>query len=293
MSEFVLREVESKLSDTFHTNVKVLHSQTLGGGCINHASKLETNVGDFFLKWNAHCAEDMFAREAEALTDLRTAAEGQMIIPEVICYRDRDNLPGFIVLEFLEAGRSENEDEKLGHGLAAIHQFEGEYFGYASDNYCGDTPQKNTLSEDWQIFFRDHRLRNILRLIEKKRGLSTSEKIAYDKLVDRISRLIPANSKPVLIHGDLWSGNYLYTKQGPALIDPAAYYADREMEFAIITMFGGFSSRFFSAYNETLSLSPDWKERNALYQLYHILNHYYLFGGSYGAQAIRVTRSYL
>jgi len=119
------------------------------------------------------------------------------------------------------------------------------------------------------------------------------DRMIYDKLLNRISTLIPEESVPVLIHGDLWSGNYMISKNGPALIDPASYYADREMEFAIITMFGGFSRRFYDAYNEINPLPAGWKQRNSLYQLYHVLNHYYLFGGGYRAQALQIAKSYV
>ncbi len=293
MSLDVIKTVEQKLSETLGRIVNVKSSSTLGGGCINHASRLETSEGRFFLKWNAYCPEDMFAREAEAMQDLRKAAQGQIRVPEVLCFKNTDNTPGFILLEYMEEGRCGNDDEKLGQGLAAVHRFQGQYFGYTNNNYCGDTPQHNSPARNWPEFFRDNRLKFLLDLIEKKQGLDTSEKNVYSKLMDRISELIPSDSVPVLIHGDLWSGNYLYTKQGPALIDPAAYYADREMEFAIVTMFGGFSSRFFEAYQEALPLKSNWRERNRLYQLYHILNHYYLFGGSYGPQAFQTAKSYL
>jgi fructosamine-3-kinase len=115
----------------------------------------------------------------------------------------------------------------------------------------------------------------------------------YEKLLNKITQLIPEDSKPVLIHGDLWSGNYMITQNGPALIDPAAYFADAEMEFSIITMFGGFSERFYNAYNSVNPLSPDWEERNKLYQLYHVLNHYYLFGGGYRSQANNIAQHYI
>lgn len=293
MADLVFREVESKLSKTFDQKIEILRSQVLGGGCINHVSMLETSAGKFFLKWNAHCPEDMFKCEAEALVDLRKAANNRIIIPEVICFKDRDQSPGFIVLEFLDEGRSGNDNEKLGHGLAEIHRCNSHSFGYGSDNYCGDTPQKNTLCLNWPEFFKDRRLSYILQLIEKKSKLSATEKLTYDKLLERIPSLLPSDSEPALVHGDLWSGNYVFTKQGPALIDPAAYYADREMEFAIITMFGGYSSRFYESYQEAYPLRTDWKERNQLYQLYHLLNHYYLFGGGYGSQALQVARNYL
>ncbi len=112
----------------------------------------------------------------------------------------------------------------------------------------------------------------------------------YEKLLQKIPQLLPLASEPALIHGDLWSGNYMITEKGPALIDPASYYADREMEMGIMTMFGGFSSRFYDAYNQVYPLLSDWRERNQLYQLYHVLNHYYLFGGGYQNQAIRIAQ---
>ena len=294
MSDLILHEVEIKLSEVFQKQVHVHVSRTMGGGCINHASRLETTEGIFFLKWNASCAADMFAREAEGLNELAEAAGDQLRIPRIICSKDVDQTPGFIVLEFLKEGSSGNsDDEKLGRGLAHIHRFGGDYFGFQHDNYCGSTPQRNSHKNSWLEFFRDNRLQNIIKLIVKQRVLSVTDRHIYDRLLDRLPSLIPDMSTPSLIHGDLWSGNYLFTTTGPALIDPAAYYADREMEFAIVTMFGGFSIRFFSAYNEAFPLSSDWRERNRLYQLYHILNHYYLFGGSYGSQALSVAKSYL
>lgn len=293
MSETVLKQVEKKLSEVFYSSVTVTSSQTMGGGCINHASRLETTEGVFFLKWNADCPVDMFAREAEGLNELSEGVGDQLLIPKVICYQNTGKMPGFIVLEYLQEGHSGTDDEKLGHGLAALHRFGGDYFGFQNDNYCGATPQKNTPANNWLEFFRDQRLGHLLKLIEKRRALPLTDRNVYEGLLLRLPRLISKQSVPSLIHGDLWSGNYLYTTGGPALIDPAAYYADREMEFAIITMFGGFSHRFFGAYNEIFPLEPDWRERNRLYQLYHILNHYLLFGGAYGSQALLVAKSYL
>lgn len=291
--EIVIQDVEQKMSDTFGEPVRILSSNTLGGGCINHASRLQTNVGTFFLKWNASCPPDMFQREAEGLRELRKAASDALLIPEVICYQEVGEHPGFLVMEYFDSGRSGNDDEKLGRGLARIHWFKNDRFGFPHDNYCGDTPQNNQAEIDWITFFREHRLNYILKLIRRHRSLSADEQKVYAKLADRLPKLIPDNAKPALIHGDLWSGNYMLTTGGPALIDPAAYYADREMEFGIVTMFGGFSSRFFDAYSEAFPLDPNWRSRNKLYQLFHILNHYYLFGGSYGSQAYYVAKSYL
>jgi len=282
--------VETKLSEVFGRNVKIKSSSRLGGGCINHASKIETGEGIFFLKWNGDCQADIFVREAESLRELKKAAGGQLIVPEVIASKEVNDTAGFLVQEFLEPGNAINSDEILGRGLASIHQYQNEKFGFYNDNYCGSTVQDNSWKETWAVFFRENRLRFLLNLIQKERPLPSDEMKVHEHLLARIEALVPQHSVPVLIHGDLWSGNYMQTKLGPALIDPASSYSDREMEMGIMTMFGGFSQRFYSAYNEILPLPPDWKERNRLYQLYHVLNHYYLFGGGYGGQALQISK---
>lgn len=292
-NQSILDVVASALSEVTGKTIVIHSEQILGGGCINHASKLETSAGNFFLKWNDNCAADIFIREAESLQELKKAAGEDLIIPEVIAVKLVDETPGFLVMEFLESAYSSGSDEKLGRGLAKIHQFTHSEFGFYSSNYCGATLQNNLWKNNWAAFFRDNRLLFLLNLIEKERPLPASEMIIYEKLFHRIENLIPKDSVPVLIHGDLWSGNYMVSAKGPALIDPASYYADREMEFAIITMFGGFSERFYDAYNEVNPLFADWKQRNGLYQLYHVLNHYYLFGGGYRTQALQIAKNYI
>ena len=286
--------VGSALSEVAGTTIIIKSERSLGGGCINHASKLETNVGNFFLKWNQNCPADIFIREAESLNELKKAAGEYLVIPEVFAAKTVNETPGFLVLEYLESNHSSlNDDEKLGKGLAKIHQFTNTQFGFYNDNYCGSTMQNNSWKNNWSEFFRDNRLQFLLNLIEKERPLPVSEMVVFEKLLGRIESLIPKESVPVIIHGDLWSGNYMNSDKGPALIDPASYYADREMEFAIMTMFGGFSQRFYDAYNEINPLPVDWKQRNNLYQLYHVLNHYCLFGGGYRTQAMQIAKNYL
>jgi fructosamine-3-kinase len=286
--------VASALSEVFGQTVIINAEQVLGGGCINHASKLKTNAGNFFLKWNDNCPADIFIREAESLNELKKAAGEYLVIPEVFAAKTVNETPGFLVLEYLESNHSSfNDDEKLGKGLAKIHQFTNTQFGFYNDNYCGSTIQNNSWKNNWSEFFRDNRLQFLLNLIEKERPLPVSEMVVFEKLLGRIESLIPKESVPVLIHGDLWSGNYMNSEKGPALIDPASYYADREMEFAIMTMFGGFSQRFYDAYNEVNPLPVDWRQRNNLYQLYHVLNHYCLFGGGYRTQAMQIAKNYL
>jgi fructosamine-3-kinase len=290
----ILKEVETHISEKLGANVKIHSSGSLGGGCINNASKIETSAGTFFLKWNGNCNPDMFLREAESLEELRKAASGKLVVPEVFAAKEVDASPGFLVLEYLEPGyASGNSDEILGRGLAAIHQYTADKFGFYHDNYCGSTSQNNSRKTNWSEFFRENRLRFLLDLIQKERPLPAGDLQVYEQLLNKIPKLVPKNIEPALIHGDLWSGNYMNTSNGPALIDPASYYADREMEMGIMTLFGGFSQRFFSAYNEVHPLPPEWRERNRLYQLYHVLNHYYLFGGGYRNQALQIAKSYI
>ncbi len=286
--------VEKYLAKYFGETVQIQSSKTLGGGCINHASKLETDKGNFFLKWNANCRSDMFLREAESLKELAKASDGELKIPKVFCAKEVDTTPGFLILEYLPSGNSvHGDDEKLGRGLGLIHRYTNDKFGFYTNNYCGATEQNNQWTDDWCEFFVEKRLRFLLTLIQEKRPISNSEIQLFDRLLLKIPDLLAVYSTPVLIHGDLWSGNYMMTEYGPALIDPAAYYADREMEFAIITMFGGFSSVFYAAYNEVNPLAPDWRDRNGLYQLYHVLNHYCLFGGGYLDQAKSIAKNFV
>ena len=293
LNKQIFREVETALSVKFGTGITIKSTQLLGGGCIHHASKIETSAGPFFLKWNSAGVPDIFIREAEGLEEMNRAASSEIIVPKVFAAKMIDETPGFLVLEYLEPGRQLNDDEKLGRGLAAIHKFSAENFGFYSDNYCGATQQNNLWKPDWIKFFAENRLNWMLKLIKETGFLSSPEQQLFERLIEKLPGIIPEHSVSSLIHGDLWSGNYLLTTNGPALIDPAVSYSDREMEFGMITLFGGFSRRFFDAYNEVFPLPDGWKQRNKIYQLYHVLNHYYLFGGGYLQQAIQIARQYL
>ncbi|HYQ58269.1 MAG TPA: fructosamine kinase family protein [Draconibacterium sp.] len=291
-NKIILKQVEKRLSDVLGQKVKINAAAILGGGCINHASKIETNAGVFFLKWNSNCNNDIFTREAQSLSELRKASDGTLLIPKVFCSKELDKTPAFLVMEYLQPGGS-GQDERLGRGLALIHKKQQDNFGFYADNYCGATTQCNDWNNNWIDFYREKRLGFLLHKIKRARAIENSTITLFETLMDRLDALIANNEKASLIHGDLWSGNYMITPYGPALIDPAASYSHREMEFGIITMFGGFSARFFEAYNEIFPLDADWRERNQLYQLYHVLNHYYLFDGGYLQQAISIANKYL
>ncbi len=284
--------VESELRKVSGHNFRVLAREPVGGGCISRSARLKTSHGDFFIKWNSSAAPDLFLREAEGLTELHVAAEDALIIPGVILAAEAGEWPGFIVMEFLATGCSQHQEEKLGSGLAVLHQYRDRQFGFYHDNYCGSTPQKNEWRSDWVDFFIHNRLKFLLDLIRTGRGFDEADMNVFDRLIKRLPQWLPASSGSSLIHGDLWSGNYLYTNRGPALIDPAAYFGDREMELSMMTLFGGFSSLTWSAYQSSFPLGPGWKERVQMYQLYHLLNHFYLFGGSYGHQSLLLAKKF-
>lgn len=290
----ILGIIQSVLSEKYNADIEIKSEVSLGGGCINNASRLETSAGMFFLKWNSHCTPDVFIREAEGLQELRKVDNPFLKIPEVILARKAGSEPGFILLEYLYPPSSGHADDKnLGRGLATIHLYSSEQYGFYHDNYCGTTSQMNRWNSDWVDFFGQQRLQYLITLLNDRGDFSPTELTLFEKLIRKLPELIPDETSPSLIHGDLWSGNYMHTSSGPALIDPAVYYADREMEMGIMTMFGGFSGRFWDGYSEIYPLRPDWEDRNQLYQLYHILNHYYLFGGGYRQQAVSVARRYV
>ena len=198
-------------------------------------------------------------------------------------------------MEYLppSSGRGGQEHEALGRGLAALHRRRAEAFGFSVTTYCGSTPQDNTFTASWVEFYAERRIRALVRLLEGKGRLGASEQRFLERLADRLPALLPHEPAPSLIHGDLWAGNVLHTARGPALVDPACAHADREMEFGITTLFGGFEDRFFAAYEEAWPLPAGWRERNPLYQLYHLLNHFLIFGGAYGTQALALAKRYL
>lgn len=294
LSQDIIYWCIEKLAAIYGNSVRFTGSSPVGGGCINHAVKIQTSAGDFFLKWNAGGPSDLFLKEAEGLTEMGSAVNQFLDIPKVLLSKSLDDLPGLILMEYLQPAISTaGFDEKLGRGIAQLHRKQAPQFGFHHSNYCGTTLQDNNWNSNWPDFFAQQRIWRLVEQLRSRRGLSASELKVYEKLVNKMHSLLGHDTVPSLIHGDLWSGNYLFTVNGPALIDPACYYADREMELGMMNLFGGFSSRVWGAYQEEWPLPPGWQQRIKLYQLYHILNHYLLFGGSYGQQAIGIAGKYL
>jgi len=272
-------------------SLRVEETSGVGGGCLHETARLRTSAGPFFAKWNTRCPPDLFLREAEGLEALRSASS-ELVIPAVIAAAPpAAGDPAFLILEYLSPG-PRSDDARLGLGLAAIHRRSATRFGFASPSYCGATLQDNRQSDSWIEFYRERRLLPLIDALDEAGSLSAADRRLYERLIERLPGLLP-DSTPSLIHGDLWSGNVLASARGPALVDPACAYADREMEFGITTLFGGLSAGAFAAYEEAWPLPAAWRERNPLYQLYHLLNHALLFGGHYVTQARRTAHLFM
>ena len=238
----------------------------------------------------------VFGLEAEGLQAIRSTAAFK--VPDVIGVGETEGQSEqrtqFLVLEYIPpAPRSKNFFETFGRQLAQMHQanHQESRFGFSSDNFIGSTPQKNTWHTDWVEFFATQRLEFQLKLANGSNLATPELNKGCDKLILQLDRFIGSSEPPALLHGDLWSGNYLISQDGnPVLIDPAAYFGARECEFGMIKLFGGFNSQFYDAYNEAYPLSDGWEQRTEIYQLYHLLNHLNLFGTSYLPQCLQILR---
>jgi len=263
----------------------------LAGGCINEAFELRAGSERCFVKGNTHALERQFEAEAAGLTALRDSGTS-LTIPRVLAFEDGP--AGFLVLEFLESARRRPDfDESLGRGLAELHLCSHERgFGFDLDGACGATPQKNGWMERWADFYAERRIGFLTRL-SADRGLPSGDVAVLEALIERLPTWIDDDEPSALIHGDLWSGNLHVGPEGePALIDPAAYFGHREAELGMMALFGGFSKRVWESYQDTRPLRPGWRQRLDLYTLYHLLNHFVLFGGGYGSQAMAIARRY-
>lgn len=264
----------------------------VGGGDINEARLLYTDSGRYFLKMNDHpAALDMFEAEAAGLRLIQ--AEKTIRTPAVVGYNQSGH-KAFLLLEYIESGhRSAGFWQDFGRQLAQLHHRPQPHFGLHRDNYIGSLPQPNPILEDWPAFYRQARLEPQLDLAKKHNRLQTTDFQQFDQLLRKLPDLLP-NEPPSLIHGDLWSGNFLADAKGePVLIDPAAGYAHREMDIAMSKLFGGFAPGFYEAYDAAYPLLTGWQERVPLYQLYYLLVHVNLFGGGYVQSVRQVLRQFI
>lgn len=282
-------EINSSLSQWLEqSGYDVASAHPCSGGSICDSIKLElTNGKTLFAKQLETVPSDLFAAEAEGLKALR--ANCPLRVPEVIQYDQQ-----WLLLEDLQPGKyTDKYWVLLGHGLAALHQHQAPFFGFACDNYCGATPQPNPQYHNGYDFFAEQRLLFQTKLARDQRLLTQKDAMDIERLCARLEKLIPEQA-PALIHGDLWSGNVIADQHGnPALIDPACYWGWPEADIAMTTLFGGFDQHMYAHYQEVRPLESGWENRLPLYNLYHLLNHLNLFGTSYLASVRNSIHQYL
>lgn len=253
----------------------------VAGGCIHRAWRL----GSLFVKTNHASFVPMFEAEADALRTI--AATDTLRVPAAIAWGATGE-DSFLALEWLDLHPTGNE-RLLGTQLAALHQTTSPVFGWHRDNTLGSTPQPNPPTPDWLVFFRNHRLGHMFRLLE---GQGTVIPGA-DTLLDRVDRFYPEGPpRPALLHGDLWGGNCSYLADGtPVIFDPACWFGDPESDIAMTRLFGGLGAHFHQSYRAACGRPAMHPRLHELHQLYHILNHALLFGGSYVSRAKSLTRA--
>jgi fructosamine-3-kinase len=284
----IWNNIEQNICASIGQSFQLKTHVAISGGDINQANRIEGLVEDkaisFFIKFNHKSRLAMFEAEAAGLQEIEQTQAIRS--PHVICTGIAVN-QSYLVLEDLAlAGSSIDSATRFGQQLALMHKTKSQQYGWFRDNTIGSTKQINTQAESWLEFWRKHRLGFQLELA-KQNGAAQSLYIKGKKLLDKLEQFfIDYTPEASLLHGDLWSGNYGFLKSGePVIFDPAVYYGDRETDIAMTELFGGFPSEFYSAYNEAWPLDKGYQQRKKLYNLYHILNHYNLFGGGYVMQA--------
>ena len=260
--------------------VRVERSTRLTGGDINDAFRVALRDGaQIFVKTHPNPPAGMFRAEARGLEWL---AEANAIrVPSVLAVSDER--PAYLALELLTpVKRRRDFDEVLGRGLAALHDFGAPSFGLGHDNFIGRLAQSNAMQDDWASFYWSSRLEPQLRLASDRGLIDVETRAGFEALRRALPERVGSVEPPSRLHGDLWGGNLHVDETGqPALIDPAVYGGHREMDLAMMGLFGGFGERVFAAYREAHPLGPGAPERTSLYQIYPLLVHVNLFGGSY------------
>lgn len=261
----------------------------VGGGDISAAWRIKTEKNSVFLKTGPADSLAMFQAEADGLRELQKA--DAIRVPNVLgCVSSGPEC--LLALEWIEFELADSRTEKmLGQQLAKQHRFRESRFGWHKDNMIGRTPQHNLWNDDWVEFVAEDRLGFQLELAARNGfsgDLQTEGATLCKNLGQFFSDYWPEAS---LLHGDLWGGNWAVADGAPVIFDPAVYYGDRESDLAMTKLFGGFGASFYDAYEEAWPLSAGSEQRILLYQLYHVLNHLNLFGGSYLDRALRLIRA--
>ena len=288
------RSLDEAIERVAGAGVRITGRSSVSGGCIANGARLDLSNGSrLFVKQSTTLPEAMFGAEARGLAALRCEDGPRLPRPLAVGATDREP---FILMEWIDAGGpGPGFHERFGRELARMHRaLAGDRFGFESDNFIGSTEQPNTWSDSWCGFFASHRIGFQARLARDRAKIDSRLSRSIDTIVNRMGSLLVEPDHPSLLHGDLWSGNYLCDDAGhPVLIDPAVYYGHPEADLAMTELFGGFPPAFYRAYRDETPLQPGYSERRDLYNLYHMLNHLNIFGGSYLGSVRSIVSRYV
>lgn len=264
----------------------------VAGGDVNRAFRVLLASGaEVFVKHRFGAPPGMYTAEAHGLTWLATG--GALRVPTVVAVRDE--APRLLVLEWIERGApSSTHDDALGSGLAQLHLEGAPSFGLDRDNMIATLPQSNTPTPTWAEFWTTRRLEPLVRRAVDAGMLRRETLRRWEQLFGRMSDLCGPAEPPARLHGDLWAGNAIVDATGaPVLIDPAVFGGHREVDLAMMRLFGGFSRRVFAAYHEASPLADGHSDRVPLFQLAPLLVHLILFGDSYRSAVERALAHYV
>lgn len=278
------KTIAGMLTQALGSTVDERSRSAVSGGSISRCWAYQTSRERIFVKIGPAAAAASFAAEAAGLGAL---ARTQTIrVPKVVLTGSCDE-GAFLALEWIElTGSTKASEALLGEQLAWQHRQTNAQFGWDRDNALGATPQPNGWSANWIEFLRERRLLHQLALAERN-GADTRALERGRTLCAQLDAFFTSHRPaPSLLHGDLWGGNWGTDDDGlPVVFDPAVYFGDREADIAMTRLFGGFGHAFYTAYHSTWPLDQAAGTRATLYNLYHVLNHYNLFGGGYLEQA--------
>ena len=263
-----------------HLSLPSTRITSIGGGSINETYRIEAGAKLFFCKINSATKfPQLFSKEQNGLVLI--GRQGIVKTPAVIDCFEQDGSQ-VLLLEWIQEGeRTESFWKKFGEQLAAIHQQSGTTFGWDEDNYMGSVPQSNRQHQTWTMFFIEERIQPMVKRCYEK-GLLTKFHLQQSESVGKQLENIFEEEVPSLLHGDLWSGNFMCDENNePVLIDPAVYYGHRSIDLAMTTLFGGFREPFYDAYHTCFPLPSNYKEQWTVCNLYPLLIHLYLFGSNY------------
>jgi fructosamine-3-kinase len=267
-------------SNLISRNNEIVSFISVHGGDTNQSFRIETSDGDFFIKLNLiENLDDMMTYEADGLKALSVVSDW---VPQVLWHGSNNNYQALILPWMGSTSFTPSHWRDAGEKLALQHQLSNEYFGWSSNNYIATVPQLNTYTNSWIEFYGTCRLTPLFKAAFDQGFFTLTDLVSLDNLLKRLDTIYPVE-KPALLHGDLWSGNIIALSNSSTtnVVDPSVYYGHREMDIAMTTLFGGFDTSFYDSYQQVFPLESNWNERLQYSQLYPLLVHVLLFGGSY------------